>query len=251
MTFDQYASEYNMDHKNRGLALIFNQVNFDTEKPRLSSNKDKEALLQTLENLHFEVRIYNDCAYAAIKFYIEEARKEDHSENDCILIAILSHGSYDNIWARDTFYNLESITSSFTAGNCPSLAGKPKLFIVQACRGNQFDGGFMMESRRRTQTDGMASKSYKLPNNSDFLIAHSTVPGYVSWRGSKGSWFIQTLCNELKEKGTQYDIQRLMTDVKRKVAFDFESHNTGDPETDGQKQIPTTTSTLLRTMVFK
>lgn len=51
----------------------------------------------------------------------------DHSQNDCLLIAILSHGELGYLYSRDTHYKLDSITGMFTADRCPTLAGKPKV----------------------------------------------------------------------------------------------------------------------------
>ena len=45
-------------------------------------------------------------------------------------------------------------------------------------------------NRVRTSTDSFAS--YRTPLHADFLLAHSTVAGYYSWRNTvQGSWFIQ------------------------------------------------------------
>ena len=63
---------------------------------------------------------------------------------------------------------------------------------MQACQGSQIDHGVTVEEKKksRTETDGFAS--YRTPLHSDFMIAHSTVAGYYSWRNTvQGSWFIQ------------------------------------------------------------
>ena len=37
-----------------------------------------------------------------------------------------------------------------------------------------------------------------IPNEADFLMAYSTIPGFVSYRSkSSGSWFISKLCEML------------------------------------------------------
>ena len=51
----------------------------------------------------------------------------DHSDYDCLLITILSHGENGFLYSKDTHYKLESLTQYFTADRCPSLAGKPKV----------------------------------------------------------------------------------------------------------------------------
>jgi caspase-like apoptosis-related cysteine protease len=57
--------------------------------------------------------------------------EEDHSDCDCFLLTILSHGEKGFIYSRDTPYKPESLWRPFTADKCPTLAGKPKLFIFQ------------------------------------------------------------------------------------------------------------------------
>lgn len=104
-------------------------------------------------------------------FYV--VAKKDHSESDCFLMAVLSHGELGILYARDTPYKPECLWSPFTADKCPTLAGKPKMFFIQACQGDKLDGGVTM---CRTETDGQ-NNSYRIPTQADFLIAYSTVPG--------------------------------------------------------------------------
>lgn len=104
--------------------------------------------------------------------------KADHSDHDCILIAILSHGELGYIYAKDTHYKLESIWGNFTAPKCPTLAGKPKLFFIQACQGDRLDGGIHLSNRTETDSsEGQSQQVYKIPVHADFLIAYSTIPG--------------------------------------------------------------------------
>lgn len=270
MPVDLYLTEYDMTHKYRGLALIFNHVHFDdpTWEPRHSSDVDAESLTQALSNLHFNVCVFKDYNFKQIMTILELIAKTiDHSDCDCILVAILSHGENGHLYAKDKLYKQEQILSHFFAENCPSLAGKPKIFFIQACQGKLLDGGFLMGNRAqtdnadsmmeicsRTQTDGAtikpASPFYKIPNQADLLIAQSTLPGFVSWRDEySGSWFIQSLCKELNENGKHYDILRLLTTVNRKVAFEYESH-TDDPDRNEKKQVPCITYMLTKTLTF-
>lgn len=173
----------------------------------------------------------------------------NHDDSDCILIAILSHGELGYIYAKDCQYKLDTIWSYFTATKCPSLAGKPKLFFVQACQGDQLDSGITL--RGRTETDGDSMMSYKIPVHADFLIAYSTIPGYYSWRNTtKGSWFMQSLCAEIHKNGKKYDILTLMTFVCQRVAIDFESNTPDTPIMHQQKQIPCVTTMLTRILKF-
>lgn len=60
---EMYCEEYNMRHPRRGIALVLNHVNFETEDVRDGSDKDCERLKGVLKNLGFEVRVHTDLAY--------------------------------------------------------------------------------------------------------------------------------------------------------------------------------------------
>ncbi|KAL7737060.1 hypothetical protein ACLKA6_005281 [Drosophila palustris] len=252
MPVDRYAREYNMNHKHRGLALIFNHEYFDIPslKARTGTNVDSEELRKALKRLDFEVSVHKDCKLRDILKHIEKAASMDHSDNDCIAIAILSHGEHGYIYAKDVQYKLDNIWHYFTSHICPTLAGKPKLFFIQACQGDRLDPGVMLE-KGTTETDGESSTSYKIPIHADFLFSYSTIPGYYSWRNTtNGSWYMQSLIHELNENGKKYNILTLLTFVSQRVAVDFESNVPSTPIMDRQKQIPCVTSMLTRILRF-
>ncbi|XP_018802747.1 PREDICTED: caspase [Bactrocera latifrons] len=253
MVADRHAAEYNMRHKNRGMALIFNHENFEvpTLKSRAGTNVDCENLARVLKQLDFDVKVFKDCSLKQLKQHIEWASQQDHRDNDCILVAILSHGELGYIYAKDAQYKLDQIWSYFTPQHCPSLGGKPKLFFIQACQGDRLDPGVTMKRINRTETDGETSMSYKIPLHADFLIAYSTIPGFYSWRNTtRGSWFMQSLCAELAANGKRLDILTLLTFVCQRVAVDFESCTPDNPEMHQQKQIPCITTMLTRILRF-
>lgn len=201
----------------------------------------------------------------------------DFSNDDCLSISILSHGEKDFICAKDTEYKLDSICEYFSASNCPTLAGKPKLFIIQACQGDGKDFGMTLENRsaavnnyqNQMETDSSpytGLSSYRIPVYADFIMAFSTIPGdkwinmklfhwkmlvflwilgFVSWRDvTSGSWFIQCLCEELQMSSESYDILTILTRVTRRVAVGKEV------EVFKAKQIPFVTTTLTRLLLF-
>ncbi|XP_067009140.1 caspase-1 [Anabrus simplex] len=243
------ARYYNMDHRRRGLAVIFNHEHFDirTLKPRSGTRVDRDNLQESLKYLGFEVSVHNDLNFKDITKVIEEVAEADHSDCDSFVMAVLSHGELGILYARDAPYKAESLWARFSADKCPQLAGKPKLFFIQACQGDRLDPGVTL---RRTETDGNPV-SYKIPTQADFLIAYSTVPGYYSWRNTtNGSWFMQALCYELKRHGFSLDILTLMTFVNQHVAIDFESNSPQSPTMHNQKQIPCITTMLTRLLLF-
>lgn len=278
---EDYSYEYNMQHKHRGYALIFNNEIFAGPglKDRHGTAKDGIDLIETLSFLDFTVKHFKDFKWWEIEREIEKYAREDHSDNDCILVAIMSHGELGTIWAKDRKYTLDSIWGPFV--DCPSLAGKPKLFFIQACQGNKVDHGITLKSVSQTDGSGPAIASgsvmsldeiddatdggptggsvtgYAIPNShSDILIAYSTVPGFYSWRNSSlGSWFMQSLCTELKTNGKAdgYDLLTLLTFVIQRVALDYESNCNG-PRTSHlhkKRQTPCVTHLLTRLLYFR
>ena len=55
----------------------------------------------------------------------------DHKGNDCFVFAILSHGDNGCIYGTDGKVEIKALVDKFRGNVCPSLAGKPKIFIFQ------------------------------------------------------------------------------------------------------------------------
>jgi hypothetical protein len=57
---------------------------------------------------------------------------------DCMVLAVLSHGTSDRIICGIDGKGVdiyEHVFSLFSAKRCPMMRGKPKMFIFNACRG--------------------------------------------------------------------------------------------------------------------
>ena len=85
------------------MALVFNHKNFAPHlglKTRNGTDQDRENLSNTLRRLDFEVRVYEDRAWKDIDAILQNLALEDHSDADCILVAVLSHGELGILYAR-------------------------------------------------------------------------------------------------------------------------------------------------------
>lgn len=253
LPIDRDSETYNMNHLKRGKAYIFNHEHFIPNlrlKTRTGSAKDRDNLYLRLRNLDFEVSLFNDLTYSELTTEIIKLADDDHSERDCVVIALMSHGDDGILYAKDEQYEPERLWSHFTSDQCPTLAGKPKLFFIQACQGDRLDPGTTMLPRM-TETDGPGDVTYKIPTHADFMIAYSTVPGFYSWRNkTNGSWFVQALCHVLSERGREEDLLSNMTTVARIVAIGFESNTPQYSNMHQRKQSPCTTSLLTRKIYF-
>ena len=100
------SDQYNMNHRRRGRAFVFNHMNFD---PRLNlnvrngTNNDRDNLRINLRQLDFDVEVHDDLPFKDIERILENASLEDHSDADCILVAVLSHGELGP-WLKCDFF---------------------------------------------------------------------------------------------------------------------------------------------------
>ncbi|CAG0901227.1 unnamed protein product, partial [Darwinula stevensoni] len=263
---------YKMDHPLRGKALIFNQEKFLIGLPeRTGTEFDRNRLARILKQLKFEVIVYENHRHQRIRSLIEKVALEDHDQCDCILVCFMSHGDeYGNLFGSDGAIRFDELWTPFMDDCCPSLAGKPKIFIIQveywlslclflkfmiSCRGSKVnDGNNVMETRNYSQPD--STKELGAHYNSsippDFLFVFSTthgtndirqmldfvfIEGYCSWRNpTEGSHFLQCLCDVLQQGSQDEDLLSLLEEVSKKI----EKESYYCHESDGQlmKQMP-------------
>ena len=186
----------------------------DMQDARLGSDVDVDNLRALLAGLQFDVAVHRNLGLG--QFYKEVTEfccNKMHAEADMAVVVILSHGRDGVVYAADgQSINMEYIYEFFNNRNCPLLRGKPKFFIVQACRGDRPDPGMEREEvagvvtgkrrRSRATLDGVvgagedeeSSLSRARPTWEDMIIAYSTIPGYASLRDhDRGTWFVQSL----------------------------------------------------------
>lgn len=81
------------------------------------------------------------------------------------------------------------------------------------------------------------------------LKSFTSFAGHYSFRGLKGSCYIQTLCEVINKHWRNMDLLKMLTIISRKVAFEFEvAHNSSF--LNETKQMPTFSSTLTRDLYF-
>lgn len=246
-----------MGHKHRGWALVFDQHNFDNVyvSTRKGSEHDRQRLHQTLSSMGFQVEMYEDCTLAEIESTLKEVSARDHSDCDCFILVFMSHGLEGKLAARDKIFDVNLLWQSFTPERSPSLKGKPKIFVMQSCQGHGHQKGVWVKAETTIEEEEGKEKvelmpSYQIPERADFLLALSTIPGFVSYRiPGKGSPFIQSLCHQLDHRGNE-DMLMIMTNVIRNVAINFSICNPRRPNDPCYKQLPSFISTLIKILKF-
>ncbi|KAI3355802.1 hypothetical protein L3Q82_004368 [Scortum barcoo] len=196
---------YPMTAAKRGICLIINNYNFIKSRPlqnREGTMVDERCLYEVFKWLGFEVVIKRDCDSGRMLSELRELGRRDHSQMDCLVCCILSHGKEGSVYGVDGHaVLLKDLMEQVNGSKCFTLAVKPKLFFIQACQGTNEQRPVFIEADGATGgavcSDAVVPKE-SIPCDADVLLAMATVPTFVSFRErKKGTWFIQSLCKNL------------------------------------------------------
>ncbi|XP_050396386.2 uncharacterized protein LOC126814955 isoform X2 [Patella vulgata] len=215
------TEEYDMNHVKRGMAIIINNRYFEHMVERTGTDKDVKSLTRIFQKLGFYVECFQDLPRARMKSVLTRAASEDHSDSDCFVCAILSHGEEESVFGIDGPIEIKELLAPFKGDNCRSLTGKPKIFFIEAGFGFKLDDGAI---RKDGGVEVQDKNTQIIPTEADFLIVNAAVPGFLSWRNiGTGSWFVQALCEVFQKYGTKLELLSMMTMVNKMVGYHFES----------------------------
>jgi len=181
---------------------------------RLGAEEDERSLKQIFYDLFFTVIVERDLTKHQMENVAEKyGSQTDHGTCNAFAMIVMSHGGDGDcilgVDGRDT--SVKNLMVEFQEQKCPSLKGKPKVFIIQTCRGSLeevstkqrspagdvFSQAVAMASTEEDEpydyftSDSTLPRSVS-PREFDFVLAFATVPGYVSYRRpTDGTYFIQ------------------------------------------------------------
>lgn len=250
---------YTQSRNPRGLCVVINNENFlgSQLRDRKGTQQDAKALQSVFGRLGFTVVILDDLPAARIRHELGELGRRDFQDHDALVVCVLSHGEKECVFGTDEKkVTLRELTLPFTSGSAPTLAGKPKLFFIQACQGGGYQEGSVpcpprpeeedVDRQIRLEEDAGPVRGEKVASDADFLVGMATVPECKSFRNtSTGSIYIQELCRQLirsAESSELDDILTVLTRVNREV---------GKGEYLTHKQMPQPYYTLTKKLVLK
>ncbi|CAJ0957784.1 unnamed protein product [Ranitomeya imitator] len=217
-------TDYPMNFDPCGRCLIINNMAFSEASGlsyRTGSDIDRDKLQRRISSYHFDVMVKNN------------------------LKAATRHTRFPGgVFGTDGVpIPVERIVNYFNGSNCPGLRGKPKLFFIQACGGEEKDRGCTVDlgdsgdqppphysHTNSLQSDATAVPPDKkdadetdaqaiLPTTSDILVSYSSYPGFVSWRETRsGSWYVENLDEVLAQCSGTFDLQSMLVMVADRVA---------------------------------
>ena len=223
--------------------------------------KDAEKLDYIWNKLGFIVKQHDDVNSTRMtQIMVETALNEDHTRFDCFVCCILTHGVLGHVYGTDgRIVRINQLTSCFSSRRCQALAGKPKMFFIQACQGRDKQEGHAIETDSGVVVDAAENEPERqqdltvdrprelIPDEADFLLGYATVPGYVSYRSrSQGSWYINKLSQNLDKYAYQHDLLSILIKVNEEVG-----RATANIDNGSYKQVPAPMFTLRKRIIFR
>lgn len=231
------------------LALIICNTEFDKLRRRNGADADVRGMKMLLEDLGYTVDVKEDLTASDMKAELSAfAARKEHKTSDSTFLVFMSHGIREGICGKkhseevSDILDINTIFQSLNTYNCPSLKDKPKVIIIQACRGENEGVVWLKDSAKGSENsislppeDFEYDAIKKAHIEKDFIAFCSSTPDNVSWRHpEQGSLFIIKLIKNLQEYAWSCNIEEIF----RKVRFSFESP-------DGKAQMPTTERVTL------
>lgn len=198
------------------------------EKNRPGAHRDICLMEEWLGQCRFE---HTQCIDPNKMELIEKIRSfrdglnESKDDVGCCLVTLMSHGEKGFIKMEDgEKVSLEDIFEMFNNKNCPALQEKPKIFIIQACRGEKRDSGVETDDEPM-ESDDVAEKR-RLPTFSDYFIIYPTQTDHVALRHPRtGSVMIEAMSAVFKQYGNKWHIADFFTKVNNRVVHtEFHLH---------------------------
>ncbi|KAM4735893.1 caspase-2 isoform 2-T2 [Anableps anableps] len=238
---------YRMNSTPRGFALVISNVSFDPcaspgLDPRKGGEVDDEVLRKVFTELDYHVSVHRDLTAQGMRTCIENfCRRPEHRTVDSCVVCLLSHGVEGAIYGTDgQLIQLDWVFEAFDNAHCPLLQNKPKMFFIQACRGDEMDCGVeqldgpvrtsspsceQRDAGREAEGDAdprqrrdLRGPRIKLPQRSDMICGFASLKGTAAMRNTKrGSWFIQELNASLRLHARDTHLSDILVQVNARI----------------------------------
>ncbi|XP_052059024.1 caspase-3-like [Mytilus californianus] len=240
-----------------GLVLVLNNKEFrvtgENLGDRAGSDIDASTISQRFSELGFEYELETDLSKSTTIEWFERVKRQLITKPvDCFVLVVLSHGTENGVYATDQLMRIEEIVETFNATNCLPLRFKPKVVIIQSCRGTNLSHGINVGLSDPNRADAMGdpteynewlgirpvTQTIRLPNEADFLFAYATVPGAGAFRNAaEGTPFIRHLSKAIEDMEVNEDFYSVLTSVNKTVGMTYKPNN-GEAEYNDIVQMP-------------
>ncbi|XP_045153684.1 caspase-12 [Echinops telfairi] len=212
------------------LALIICNKVFDHLSMRHGAEIDISGMQELLGNLGYAVVVKENLTAKQMEAELWQfAARPEHKSSDSTFLVFMSHGILDGICGKKhhpqepDILKDDTIFHIFNNSNCQNLKDKPKVIIMQACRGGSSGFVWMTDMgeacARPFQCSSQNDAITKAHVEKDFISFKASTPHNISWRlDSHGSLFISRLIKYFEEHSSGYHLEEIF----RKVQHSFE-----------------------------
>ena len=255
-----------MTARPRGITLIINNASFahhpthGQQSPRHGSEEDVRQVEALFTALDFTVQTKRNLSRLQLLNELDNVvYGQDHGSYDCFVLWLMSHGKSGEVFCSDgNTIPIQTLHDMFS--RCDKLSGKPKLFFIQACRGEDEDEGVTACSDTgitsyghvNSPFDSVKNPASREPTHADFLYAFSTVDEYVSYRDENlGSHYVRGLVEAFRERAYDHLLD-ILTVVNQKVSNMEAKRPSGKNKNEIKicKQMPEVKHTLRKKVRF-
>uniref|UniRef100_A0A3Q2YNM5 Caspase-1-A-like n=1 Tax=Hippocampus comes TaxID=109280 RepID=A0A3Q2YNM5_HIPCM len=209
----------NKESKKNRVALLITNIKFkDSHFDRHGAEVDERNMVRLLRALGYEVVQYTNLTGEVTNIFF-------HGLNlytDSVFVVIMSHGSLGSVFSVDcSYYAIDNIFNHLGSANCKALLNKPKIIIIQACRGgsvpmndgaNEVGSDHIQDAGPSTSDDGRIKHDgvQFVHKEKDFIALLSSTPDTVSYRHKvDGSFFIRYIVDVVNTCACEEDIEEL------------------------------------------
>ncbi|XP_068222621.1 uncharacterized protein [Palaemon carinicauda] len=191
-------------NSSRGGVFIFNYLFLRTVNERQGGRADSQNLRTLFIRMGYKVWLFEELSK---KETLEKLRMiQSHPQLrdfDSFICVILSHGKTDTLFTTtDGDLDLDDIRYHFTDSACPSLKDKPKIFLVNFCRGT------VKEITRKIEHDGVSPEELEAPQ--DMCTIYASIRNFKAMRDPEvGTLFVLALCEVFSENAHDTDLNSL------------------------------------------
>ena len=163
---EQYINNkdyYRLDRNPHGICVIINNHMFHhpTDPDQAHNNRggaevDQKNLHLTFQYLRYKVEIYENLTHTMMMEVMLSLAQRNHTDYDSFICCILTRGEQNSVYGADSIpVSLLDLTGVMKM--CTTLINKPKMFFIQACRGDHEDEGHKVDTN-----DSEVNKRHKL-----------------------------------------------------------------------------------------
>ena len=173
---------YHTDKNPHGICVIFNNYQFRhlTDPDIAHNNKsaaevDQKNIQLTFQYLRYKLEIYENLTSTKMMDVMLSIAKRNHADYDSFICCILTHGEQNMIYGADNI-PLSLLDLTRVMKMCSTLINKPKMFFIQAARGDHEDEGHDLgaETQSAIQWDSGSLKqppsTHTIPQETDLIL---------------------------------------------------------------------------------